>query len=280
MNPFRIAIWHIERRLGEALSLDEIAEAAGLSRRHLARGFAFHVGTPVIAYARARRLSEAAKALRDPELSILSVALAFGYGSHEAFTRAFTDHFQVSPSETREPNVFNQLILQEAFNMTAAPASKLLPAKIVKDVSRRIVGLKERYQCGAYGGIPEQWARLRPHLGNMEGERGDGVAYGVCFNFDDGGDMDYLCGVETKSGATPLGGFSLVELEAGDYAVFAHQGHVSSIGATWRAIYADGLPSLGRKPANAPQFERMDSRFDPETGSGLVEIWIPLDLAI
>jgi AraC family transcriptional regulator len=52
-------------------------------------------------YARGRRLSEAARALAAGAPNILEVALAAGYGSHEAFTRAFRRQFGVPPEALR-----------------------------------------------------------------------------------------------------------------------------------------------------------------------------------
>lgn len=52
-------------------------------------------------YVRGRRLTEAAKALSRGAPDIFSVALDAGYGSHEAFTRAFPDEFGVTPETIR-----------------------------------------------------------------------------------------------------------------------------------------------------------------------------------
>jgi AraC family transcriptional regulator len=52
---------------------------------------------PVIKYLRARRLSDAARTLGMGGKDILSIALEAGYGSHEAFTRAFREQFNVPP---------------------------------------------------------------------------------------------------------------------------------------------------------------------------------------
>ena len=48
-----------------------------------------------------RRLSEAARVLANGSPDILTVALDFGYGSHEAFTRAFRDQFGMTPESVR-----------------------------------------------------------------------------------------------------------------------------------------------------------------------------------
>jgi AraC-like DNA-binding protein len=62
MNPAQKALWFIESHLAGALSLDEIAGVAGISRFHMVRAFAAATGLPVMRYVRVRRLTEAARA--------------------------------------------------------------------------------------------------------------------------------------------------------------------------------------------------------------------------
>ena len=88
------ALWIIERNSTQLLTLDGIAAACGVSRSHLAHAFGTATGVSVMQYVRARRLSAAARALAAGASDILSIALEAGYGSHEAFTRAFRDRFQ------------------------------------------------------------------------------------------------------------------------------------------------------------------------------------------
>src|SRR5947209_13001795 len=97
MNPTQKALWFIESHLAGQLTLDEISCVAGVSRFHMVRAFAAATGLSVMRYVRARRLTEAARALADGAPDILALALEADYGSHEAFTRAFRDHFGVTP---------------------------------------------------------------------------------------------------------------------------------------------------------------------------------------
>jgi AraC family transcriptional regulator len=85
------ALWIIERNSTQPLTLDGIAAACGVSRSHLAHAFGTATGVSVMQYVRARRLSAAAQALAAGAPDILSIALETGYGSHEAFTRAFRE---------------------------------------------------------------------------------------------------------------------------------------------------------------------------------------------
>src|SRR5229473_2948050 len=91
MNPVGKALWYIESHFGEAITLDEIAAIGGVSRYHMSRAFGVATGQPALRHIRGRRLSEAAKSLAKGAGDILGVALEAGYGSHEAFTRAFRD---------------------------------------------------------------------------------------------------------------------------------------------------------------------------------------------
>src|SRR6266704_6487444 len=117
MNPAQKALWFIESHLADALTLDEIAGAGGISRFHMVRAFGAATGLSVMRYVRARRLSEAARALANGAPDILTLALDADYGSHEAFTRAFRDHFGVTPVAVRSSTCLDKLTLLEAIVM-------------------------------------------------------------------------------------------------------------------------------------------------------------------
>ena len=95
MSAVLKTVWFIETRFRDnELSLETMAEHAGVSRSHLSRIFPVATGMQLSSYLRGRRLTEAAKELVNGAPDILNVALDVGYGSHEAFTRAFRDQFR------------------------------------------------------------------------------------------------------------------------------------------------------------------------------------------
>src|SRR5580692_7455408 len=112
MNPAQKALWFIESHLAEELTLDEVAAIGGVSRFHMVRAFAAATGLSVMRYVRVRRLSEAARALANGAPDILTLALDADYGSHEAFTRAFRDHFGITPETVRGLACIDDLKLQ------------------------------------------------------------------------------------------------------------------------------------------------------------------------
>ena len=107
----------MEGRFAGEVSLDELSQAAGISRYHFAHVFARATGQSAMRYMRGRRLSEAARVLANGGPDILSVALDFGYGSHEAFTRAFREQFGVTPDSVRAQHHLDNVNLVEAIKM-------------------------------------------------------------------------------------------------------------------------------------------------------------------
>jgi AraC family transcriptional regulator len=224
---------------------------------------------------RGRRLTEAAKVLASGATDILTVALESGYGSHEAFTRAFREQFGQTPESVRAQRNLDNIKLVEAVNMNQPILKDIAEPRFESRNAFLVAGLSARYDyetCG--GGIPAQWQRFAPYIGNVPGQVGTD-AYGVRFNSDDSG-LDYACGVEVSDFSQLPPDLSRVRVPANRYAVFTHSGHVAAIRSTWYAIWNKWLPKSGHQLADAPDFERYDARFDARSGAGEVEIWVPL----
>lgn len=86
----------------EALTLRALARELGYSEFHTTRKFKEIAGMPLRDYLRSRKLAFALKEVRDTNKSLLDIALAHGFSSHEAFTRAFKATYGVTPHEFRE----------------------------------------------------------------------------------------------------------------------------------------------------------------------------------
>ncbi len=157
----------------------------------------------------------------------------------------------------------------------AAATAGLRPPRIEQGRPMSIAGLKARYNDQTRMKIPAQWERFVPQLGKVPGQVGT-TSYGVCLNSDNKCEFDYLTGVEVSGTANLPGEFSQVKIPAQRYAVFAHDGHVSSIANTIDAIWKKWLPASGHQAAETPSFERYDERFDPRTGLGGMEIWVSI----
>jgi AraC family transcriptional regulator len=87
--------------LDRPVSLREMAQAAGMSVFHFARGFKEAMRSPPHRYLVEQRLLRARTLLHDPERPIGEIARAVGY-THSHFTALFTRHMGMAPSEFRE----------------------------------------------------------------------------------------------------------------------------------------------------------------------------------
>ena len=281
MNTVEKALWHIESHLPDIQSLEDVAVRVGVTPFHLTRAFSLSTGRSLMRYVRGRRLTEAARVLAGGAPSILGAALEAGYGSHEAFTRAFRDHFGVTPEQVRDRRSLENLELMEPITMNFPSATKIDPIRMEDGKVLLIAGLSVRYAFDedaglpTRAGIPGQWQKFSAYLGKIPGQVGS-TAYGVCSAFDSEGCFDYLCGVEIRDAAGLPPELARLRLPAQRYAVFAHRDHISSISRTWDAIMSQWLPKSGIEALNAPQFEKYTEAFDPRTGLGGLEIWIPI----
>ena len=93
---------YIREHIGEPLDRETLADVAGFSVPHFHRVFTAQVGESAIGYIRRMRLERAGRKLRMGAVDITQVALAAGYDSHAAFSKAFKQQFGLSPREFRQ----------------------------------------------------------------------------------------------------------------------------------------------------------------------------------
>ena len=275
MDPVAKAIWFIEFHSDQPIDLDAVASSTGLSRFHLTRAFAEVTGHSVMRYLKGRRLTEAARELAKGAPDILNVALDAGYGSHEAFTRAFRDQFGVTPESVRAQAGVDGLALVEAFRRDQSMGTTIEAPRIEKGELMLIAGYAERITHENVASIPRLWQKLGPHIGNTRNEI-PGYAYGVKMNPDDDG-FEYLAGIRVSSFEGLPPDFRTERLPAHTYAVFVHRGHISTIRNTMMAIWNEYLPNSDLRVIDAPEFESYGRFFDTGSGKGDVEIFIPIE---
>lgn len=272
MSVLERVIWQIETDLHSDLSLQSLSERCAVNVHHMCRVFQLATGMSIMSYARARKLSRAANAIASGDDGIVAIALDAGYGSHEAFTRAFASYFGTTPSRMRKYRCLPHHDFMEPLEMNkdmivpvSAPRKQELPAF-------RVVGLGTDCSFTQTGAIPALWQSFMAREGEVVGAV-PGAAYGVCCMGDEAGNFRYIAGV-AATGSAP--GMEHIDLPAQLYAVFTHSGHISDLPKTVYTIWNKALPELGLEAAKAADFERYDQRFDGRAGRGEVEIWVPI----
>lgn len=157
------ALAFIEQNVEEELDGARLSRIAGLSRFHFHREFSKAFGFGVRAYVEHLRLRRAAFRLAfRPEQRILDIALASGFGSHEAFGRAFKRFTGQAPSAfRRKPRWEAWTERTRAVNalrwrhLQAAPPSA--EVRIVLRPPTRVIGMRH---CPEQGSLLETAGRF------------------------------------------------------------------------------------------------------------------------
>lgn len=275
-TPVEKAIWFIESHFAGNITLDDVAKVCDLSRFQMSRLFSYATGNSVTSYLRGRRLTEAARALAAGAPDILAVAIEAGYGSHEAFSRAFREQFGVTPAELRTRGHLDGITLLEPLREDPNVTVHLPLPHLETPGPLLIAGIGRRFACDDFAGIPALWQEFTPHLGAIPGRKST-ATYGLVTGAGASDSYFYLAGVEVRDVDDLDGGLTGIRLPAQRWAVSRQGGHITTISATIHAIFSQALPEAGLTPGNMPDLlERYGEGFDPVTGAGGFEIWVPV----
>lgn len=268
------ALWHIEAQLSDELNLERLADLCGVSSAHLTRAMRLSTGYSPMAYVRARTLTQAAKRLAATKDDIIYVALDAGYGSHEAFSRAFAAAFGCQPSALRRGTPLSTLALTEPLPMTNPIDITLAPPRIETRPAFVVTGMADHFTFDSIPAIPALWAAFNEDQNKLTSVQA--CAYGISYDTTGGDGFRYLAGFATAPDAATPDGMTRLDIPAGRYAVYVHEGHVSQMHLTMKAIFDTGLASAGLTARAAPELEVYDDHFDVKSGTGAVELWIPV----
>jgi AraC family transcriptional regulator len=178
--------------------------------------------------------------------------------------------------------------MSDRFDESAAP---LASPRFVQHPQLRIAGLLLRQLNDPPAELPALWQRFAPFIGRVP-RQVPGVAFGVCMQAAQGeacsddvcsDDVcsDYVAGCEVEDFAEIPVDWARVTIPPQRYAVFVHPGSASQLQHTVQAIFTQWLPRSGCEavapgPGVVGFFERYGPGFDPRTGSGDIELWLPL----
>lgn len=134
------AMEYIDNNLTESITTEEIANHLYCSKSSLEKLFKYINNMTIRDYIIRRRMSKAAIELAaHPERTLLEVGLHYGYGSNEAFTRAFSGVWHISPSEFRKNPSNYELFPGYKYDR------ELMEEELMKD--RKKIDISELYDC-------------------------------------------------------------------------------------------------------------------------------------
>lgn len=148
------------------------------------------------------------------------------------------------------------------------------PARFVNAPAFTFVGLDQRFTFENRFEIPQLWQKFVPRIGEIPSIDGK-VFYGVSHDFAEN-EFGYMCAAETETGADVPEGMAKLSFPAQEYAVFPHEGHLSTLCDTIDAANK-WLDASGRRArTNLSFLERYGENFDPVAMKDDVELWFPV----
>ncbi|WBB72623.1 AraC family transcriptional regulator [Micromonospora sp. WMMD1128] len=276
------AMDHLEQRLDQPLDVAELARIACVSEHHFRRLFSALAGIPLSEYVRRRRLTLAAADVLADRASLLDVAVRWGYGSNEAFARAFRAVHGVGPAQARrdgsvlrsQPRMSFRLVVEGSISMDY---------RIVTKDAFRLAGRKARVPLVHEGMNPHivafvksvdpETVRRIEALSDQEPRGIVNVSDDLAGDRAEGTELDYWHGVVT--GAEVPDDLDSLPVEAGDWAVFRSSGAFpQALQYLWRDVFTQWFPSNPYEIRPGPEISQV--RIAEGGGTADAELWIPV----
>ncbi|MGJ7613880.1 MULTISPECIES: AraC family transcriptional regulator [unclassified Variovorax] len=243
--------------------LEDLARMAHFSPFHFHRVYSSIAGETVAATVRRVRLALATRLLEAGDQSVTQVAMAVGYDSPQAFTRAFGQFTGQSPRD------FQQQMQRVALN-----AGAVTSVRIVERPAQRVQALRHQ---GPLSTIPHTQRRLRVHAGDRAVSEWLGVS---CGDPADAAGFRYYAAAASPQAWPANAEMQTLDLPAGRYALHSLAGPYARINAAVNALYARWLPESGYEPDDRPALEHYLNSPRTVSQAGLrTELLIPIRTA-
>jgi len=278
------ALDHLEACLDREVDVAEAARIAAVSEYHFRRLFSALAGMPLPVYVRRRRMTLAAAEVLAGERTLLDVAVRYGYGSGEAFARAFRSVHGIGPGEARRTGALLTAQPRMSFRVVVE-GSTTMRYRIVEKEAFRIAGRKARVPLVHEGANAAAAAHMESlderaivRMKELAGREPEGILSAAVYLTDsreEGTEADYWIGVATGP-ETTIEELDALDVPAGTWAVFDNDGpYPSALQELWRDVFTQWFPSNPYTSRPGPELLRTQLvEVGEETHS---QLWIPIE---
>lgn len=278
---------YVEQNLDDEIDILSLATSLGTTEYHLRRMFSSLAGMPLSEYVRRRRMSVAAAELVG-DGDLLDIAVRYGYGSTEAFGRAFRAVHGVSPGDVRRDGGPLRSQPQLRFRLTVE-GNTTMDTRIADRPAFRLVGHSARVPLIHEGANPHIQAHIASlaasehirlkELSNTEPSGLLQVSADVDPDYTEGTDLTYLHGVAVDVAGEVPADLDVIEVPAGAWAVFRTTGdYPAALQRTWAATATDWFPSNPWRLRPGPSIVAVLERAE-DFSTATTELWLPVERA-
>ncbi|PRY68356.1 AraC family transcriptional regulator [Glaciihabitans tibetensis] len=277
----------VEEHLTDEINLADLTGDLGTTEYHVRRMFSSLAGIPLSEYIRRRRMTvAAADVLGDG--SLLETAVRFGYGSTEAFNRAFVAVHGVGAAVVRrdggplrsQPQITFRLTIEGNFTMDTRIADR--PAFRLLGHAARVPlihqGANPHIQTHIASLPDSEHVRLKS-LSNTEPAGLLQVSADVDPDYTEGSQLTYLHGVAVDAATAVPADLDAIDVPAGAWAVFRAAGsYPATLQSTWATTATDWFPSNPWRLRPGPSIVCILER-TPDFSTATSELWLPVERA-
>lgn len=285
LEEVQLGIDFIERHLDDDLDTADVARHAGISRWHFQRIFKALTNETLKTYIRSRRLAVALSTLLSTEQRIIEIAMAAGFESQEAFTRAFRQAFGTTPAAFRKRGSSHQFLRRPSFdaeylshlhtNVSLEPQLYEQPELLLVGMQTHIFGI-DSHKNNIAKRLPGLWASFLERLAEVP-HTVPGHCYGIVQPRSENADeLVYLAAIAVRREGDVPRGMVLRKLPRGRYAKFAHRGSVDRLDQTVNYIYANWLARSGLRHSFGADIEFYGGEFHPTAETSTMHYAIPV----
>ncbi|MEW9872587.1 GyrI-like domain-containing protein [Arthrobacter sp. HS15c] len=278
---------YVEEHLTEEIDVAGLTSGLGTTEYHVRRMFSSLAGMPLSEYIRRRRMTVAAADVIGGH-DLLGTAVRFGYGSTEAFNRAFRAVHGVGPADVRRDGGPLRTQPQLRFRLTIE-GNTTMDTRIADRPAFRLVGHTARVPLIHQGPNPHIQAHIASlpaaehlRLRAMSNTEPDGllqVSADVDPDYTEGSELTYLHGVAVSEGTPVPEDLDAIEVPAGTWAVFRTAGpYPAALQSTWAATAADWFPSNPWRLRPGPSVVAILDRAE-DFSTATTELWLPVERA-
>ncbi len=277
----------VEEHLSDGVDVSDLASSLGTTEYHLRRMFSSLSGMPLSEYVRRRRMSVAAADVLDGA-DLLRLAVDYGYGSAEAFGRAFRAVHGASPGDVRRDGGPLRTQPQIRFRLTVE-GNTPMDTRITEQPALRLVGHSARVPLIHEGVNPHIQAHIaslpateHARLKALSSAEPDGllqVSADVDPDYAEGTELTYLHGVSVSANSPVPDDLDVIDVAAGSWAVFRSSGpYPAALQATWAATATDWFPSNPWRLRPGPSIVAVVDRAE-DFSTATTELWLPVERA-
>lgn len=278
-EAIREAVNFIESHITEDITMYDVADHVNVSPFYFHKGFGILCGYSLTEYIRNRRMSLAGEELLTSDITVMDLAMKYGYDSPDSFTKAFSRFHGYTPLAVRKNKLTVKIFAPLQLSISLK-GGYIMDYRITKKEAFTVLGVSKEFSYeNAKQELPLFW---QEHYASGKGEYVCGM-FGINIDPQMGNEQfEYLIADIYNPSVDVPDGFAVKTIPAFTWAVFPCKGPLPQcMQGVNTKIFSEWLPALQDYEFAAGyciEMYDMPNKYPKGTSDEnyYSEIWIPI----